>query len=203
MTDPSLRKASSFLVRFLCVVIVFFLGWTFLSELYLSSLVVTYNALAGPEVRFAVHHGSLAVVYFDLQPDPVILQLQGNDVFFMNLLVAPGLLLATPGSLRTRLLWLAGVTGLVWLGHLVSLGFGQYLAIWDFVNSLAPAQAGVLAPRVEELLPRETEQAARAIFDRWRVWGRPTLALLVWFYVAAGYLGLVNNTDGAATGGKP
>lgn len=157
MMDPAMRKASSFLVRFLGIVVILFLLWSFLSQLYLSSLVVVYNTIASTTVKFAVYGGSLAAVYHGLQPQPMILLLRGNDVFFMNLLIAPSLLLSTRlGSLRSHLVWIASVTGLIWLGHLVSLGFGSYLVIWDFVDSLGPGQSQDIALRVEDLFPRAT-----------------------------------------------
>lgn len=204
MIDPSLKKAAGFLARFLGAAVGLFLLWAFLSELYLSSLVAVYNSLGGPAAKFAVHGGSLAVVYSGLQAEPLILQLQGHDVFYMNLLVATGLLLATPsGPWRRRIVWLAGILGVTWLAHLASLGMGTRLVVWDFVDALGAAQAQALGPAVEAAYPRDTEAVARLIFDLWRTWGRPTLALLVWFYVGADFLGLGRETGSVRKGANP
>lgn len=198
--DRAMARAAAFLARFLGVAGVLFLLWSFLAELYLSTLVVAFNHLAGPGIRFAVHGGSLAAIYTGLAPSPLVLQLGGNEVFYMNLLVAVGLLSATPvGSARRRLLSIALIAAIVWLTHLASLLAGEYLAIWDFLRDLSPAQAEVLRPRVLERYPAADERLARIAFDQFRVWGRPTLALLAWFYVSAEFLGL--SQTGKAVGG--
>lgn len=189
--DPALARASSFLARFLAASAALFLLWAFVSQLYLSTLVVTYNLLAGPETRYAVHGGSLAILYTGLVPSPLVLQLRGNDVFFMNLLVAVGLLLATPiRPLQKRLLWIVPVAALVWLTHLASLAAGEYLAVWEFVDRLPREEGRALLERVASRYPREHERVARVVFDHFRIWARPTLGLLVWFYLSAEYLGL-------------
>ncbi len=201
--DPALRKATIFFVRFIFIAGLLYVGWAFLSTLYLSTLVAVYNRLSGSGAQYAMYGGNLTIVYEGLLSGPLVLSLKDNDIFFMNLLVVLGLLLATPGSghpgLRAR--WLVGAIALVWATHVLSLLAGQYLAIWDFVRSLEDGQMVNLRQLVEARFPESREIVLRAIFDRWRLWVRPTMALLLWFYVERGYLGL--DVEAAPAGAKP
>ncbi len=201
--DPALRKATAFLARFIVVAGVLYVGWAFLSALYLSTLAAVFNNLADESVQYAVFRDNLAIVYNDVQAKPLVLALADNDIFFMNLLVVVGLLLATPidGSTLNRVGWTLGAGMLVWMTHLLSLFAGEYLVIWDFVDSLPGDQALSLGTAVEARFPRAQEVIFRAIFDRWRLWVRPTLALLLWFFFARGYLRL--DVDTAPVGSNP
>jgi hypothetical protein len=51
-----MRKAAIFFARFLAIASGLFVAWEFLGQLYLSSLVIVFNALSGPAAKFAVHH---------------------------------------------------------------------------------------------------------------------------------------------------
>jgi len=47
-----------------------------------------------------------------------------------------------------------------------------------------------LTDQIQIQFPRSQEQVLRAVFERWRLWIRPTMGLVLWFYVARDYLGL-------------
>ena len=190
--DPAMRKASIFLVRFLLAASGLYIAWEFLGQLYLSSLVLVFNAWSGPAANYAIHREALAIVYTGFEPDPLILVFEDNDIFFMNLLVVVGLILSIGGvlSMGHRLGWITVAVGLVWLTHILSLVAGEYLAIWDFTDSLPNAEQARLYDAVQMHFPRDEERVLRAVFERWRLWMRPTLGLVLWFYVARDYLGL-------------
>ncbi len=191
-SDPAMRKAAIFLARFLAIASGLFVAWEFLGQLYLSSLVIVFNTWSGPAAKFAIHHDALVIVYTGFDPDPLILVLEDNDIFFMNLLVVMGLLLATAenSSIGRRLGWIVAAASIVWLTHVLSLVAGEYMAIWDYVDGLRYAERIGLTDHVQAQFPRSHEQVLRAVFERWRLWVRPTLGLVLWFYVARDYLGL-------------
>jgi hypothetical protein len=110
----------------------------------------------------------------------------------MNILVVMGLLLATAisGRISRRLGWIATAACVVWLTHLLSLVAGEYLAIWDYVDGLPYDERMRLTDQIQIQFPRSQEQVLRAVFERWRLWIRPTMGLVLWFYVARDYLGL-------------
>jgi len=201
--EPAFRKATIFFARFVLIAGLLYVGWVFVSTLYLSTLVAVYNRMSDADVQYALYGSSLVIVYEGLLPGPLVLGLKDNDIFFMNLLVVLGLLLATPGSshMRHRARWLLGAAVLVWATHILSLIAGQYLAIWDFVRSLGEEQMIAMAQLVDGRFPESREAVLRAIFERWRLWVRPTLALLLWFYVARSYLRL--DVEAAPAAAKP
>lgn len=197
--DQSLREPLVFLGLFLLVASLSFLLREVISAVYLPAVVPVVNWLfevSRLPVEFERQDHVLLLVYREFG-----LQFRVHDIVYQNMMVAVALFAATPGqSLRWKVRWIAGVVVLLWTTHVFSLYTGGHTIVWDYLESLPPEQQQGLLPKVAEVFSPERDWLFSRLFGVWHTWGRPTLALLVWFFAARGYLRLREADSGP--GGK-
>ena len=193
--DRSLRDPLVFLGLFLLVASLSFLLREVISAVYLPAVVPVVNWLfevGQLPVEFERQDHVLLLVYREFG-----LQFRVHDIVYQNMMVAVALFAATPGqSLRWKIRWIAGVVVLLWTTHVFSLYTGGHTIVWDYLENLPPEQQQGLLPKVAEVFSPERDWLFSRLFGVWHTWGRPTLALLVWFFAARGYLRLREASSG-------
>jgi hypothetical protein len=193
-TTERLDRALRLFVRFLLASALLFLVWRVMDEAYLRLLTQIVNGLfflTDEPARFALQDGALVVNLMGFGR-PLSLQLGGNHIFYLNLIVGIALFAATPAAdWRWQVKWAGWVLLLTGATHLVSLWYGPELIFQDFLLSLSPTDRMQLLELGGDIWRDRAEPGlATPIFAAWRHFGRLGFVVVIWLFASRNYLRL-------------
>jgi hypothetical protein len=176
-----------FLAPFLAVAGLLFGCWSWISPLYMESILPAVNALftvVALPVQLELHETALVFAYERSAGSMLRLQMHSYEAVYFNIIPAVALL-ATVSHKRIawRLGWIGLAVLLLFGTHVASFFVSAHIALWDYVHSLAPTRfRGDLIVGLGAWFPTEQYALYSSALAQWNIWGRYAFVLGIWFF---------------------
>lgn len=184
-----MTSSLAFFARFVVISSAAFWVWNQVSHQYMATIVPVVNgafALTDLPVDLALRGGALVFTYALHDGSSLRLQALGHESVYLNLIAVLSLFAATQGMERGSMArWLLGVGALLWVTHVASFYAAGQIAVWEYANSLGPAERVALGTELSLCFPQARIESLQRGLELWNVWSRYAIGAGLWFLFVA------------------